>query len=86
MALFPQRCKLCGKADGFNFNIDDDVWERVVPKEYVDRVLCLPCFDSLASLRGIDYSNAIDAEFFFAGQAASFVMRIESRTMATGTI
>ena len=84
MALFPQRCKLCGKADGFNFNIDDDVWKQVVPKEYVNRVLCLPCFDCLASLRGVDYSNAIDKEVHFVGRAAYLTFEVRFRESAEG--
>ena len=80
---FPQRCKMCGKADGFNFHIDDDVWQRVVPKEYANRVLCLPCFDMLASLRGVDYSDAIDG-VLFVGQAAHLTFEIRGRIGASG--
>ena len=84
MATEPQGCKLCGRADGFDFHIEDNVWRAVVPESA--NVLCLPCFDYLASAKGIDYSTAIRPEVYFAGQAAVFEMRIETRTKATGTV
>ena len=82
--LSPQRCKMCGRADGFNFNVPDDLWEQVVPPILRDHVVCLPCFDHLASARGIDYADLIDPCVHFAGQAASFSFTITTRSKASG--
>ena len=81
---FPQRCKVCGKADGIDFQVNDGVWEAVVPKEYVNRVVCLPCFDNFASLRGIDYADGMDREMHFVGQAAHLTFEIRGRIAASG--
>ena len=64
-----QRCKLCGRADKFNFDVPDDVWRAIVPRPFWHSVSCLACFDYLASARGIDYS--IDL-LHFAGEKESF--------------
>ena len=82
MSLWPQRCKVCGKRDKFNFTVPDDIWEKVVPKPFRNSVVCLACFDAFASMRGIDYADAIAAEVYFAGDKASFTFRIVSRAGA----
>lgn len=69
--LQAQRCKVCWNADGFDFNVPDDIWEEVVPKELVNRVVCLRCFDLLALERGIDYERHLKT-VYFAGLQASF--------------
>jgi hypothetical protein len=62
---------MCGCEDKFNFAVPDDVWQRVVPTEYQNQVVCLKCFDECARERNIDYSNSIDT-LYFAGEQASF--------------
>jgi len=82
VSLWPQRCKVCGKRDKFNFSVPDEVWKAVVPKPFQNRVVCLACFDAFASMRGIDYADAIRSEVYFEGDKASFVLRIVSRVEA----
>ncbi len=82
MSLFPQRCKICGKQDKFDFTVHDETWEAVVPPPYQNRVVCLACFDALASMRGVDYADKIQPEIHFVGDKASFVMRIVTREEA----
>ena len=72
-----QRCKVCGQRDKMDFQIKDDVWERVVPPPYQNRVVCLSCFDSFASQRGIKYAHAIEGEICFVGDMAGFHLIIE---------
>lgn len=74
-----QRCKLCGGRDCFNFNVSNEIWERVVPRSLRTKVVCLPCFDALASRKGINYADALDAEFYFVGEMASLTMKIIHR-------
>lgn len=69
-----QRCKVCWSADGFDFNVPDEVWAAVVPRELLDRVVCLRCFDDFAAARGVDYSAYIDL-LYFAGDAAALTFR-----------
>lgn len=61
-----QVCKVCGQADGWNFNVPDEVWTAVVPKRWQDHVVCLKCFDDFAASAGIDYRDNI--ELCFAGK------------------
>jgi hypothetical protein len=82
MGSYPQRCKVCGKRDMFNFTITDEVWNKVVPKPFQNRVVCLICFDTFASNKGINYAHAINKEVYFAGDKASFTMHIQSKDEA----
>jgi hypothetical protein len=66
-----QRCRVCKCQDKFNFNVPDRVWREVVPHEYRDTVVCLPCFDEFARERNFDYSEEIEV-LYFAGSQASF--------------
>ena len=61
-----QRCKVCWNADGFDFHVPDGVWRAVVPAELVSRVVCLACFDRLASEAGVDYALHLRC-LYFAG-------------------
>src|SRR4029077_3460298 len=66
-----QTCKVCRCPDKFDFNVPDEVWRRVVPREYQLGVVCLECFDSFASEKEVDYSDSIDG-LYFAGDKAAF--------------
>ena len=66
-----QRCRVCKCRDKFNFYVPDRVWREIVPREYLDTVVCLPCFDELAQERNVDYSEEIEV-LYFAGSQASF--------------
>lgn len=66
-----QRCKVCGYRDKFNFNIDDSVWEKVVPEKYHNRVVCLSCFDDFAKKKEVDYSTSLK-ELYFVGNKVVF--------------
>lgn len=79
---WPQRCKVCGKRDCFNFHVPDEMWARVVPIQFQNRVVCLGCFDSFASNRGIQYAEALDPEVNFSGDIGSFTLRVEARNQA----
>jgi hypothetical protein len=72
-----QSCKNCGVRDGLNFNVSDSIWEKVVPKRLVNKVVCLACFDRFAARRGIDYRRNIRI-LYFAGRQACFRFRVIS--------
>ena len=57
--LSPERCKVCLRASGFSFHITDDMWAKVVPEPFRKKVVCLTCFDSFASAKGIAYVEAL---------------------------
>jgi len=82
MSLFPQRCKICGKRNKMDFTVPDEIWAAIIPPQFQNRVVCLACFDSFASMRGIDYADRIDRNFYFAGEKASFTLRIVTREEA----
>jgi hypothetical protein len=52
-----QICKACGRADGFSFQVDPEVWTLVVPDHLRDSVVCFVCFDAFAAQRGILYEE-----------------------------
>tara|TARA_R110002020_G_scaffold375738_1_gene586939 strand:+ start:97 stop:348 length:252 start_codon:yes stop_codon:yes gene_type:complete len=66
-----QTCKECGRKDKFNFQVDDAVWDAVVPPSLRNCVICLYCFDEMADRSGQRYHEALRS-LFFAGDKASF--------------
>ncbi len=66
-----QRCRVCKCEDKFNFYVPDEVWREIVPPEYQNKVVCLPCFDEFARKQNVDYSRWIEV-LYFAGRQASF--------------
>lgn len=66
---YRQTCKVCGRKDKFNFNVQNETWEAVVPPMFQNNVVCLSCFDGFAVMRNIDY--LIDS-LFFAGEQKVF--------------
>lgn len=61
--LTPQTCKRCGRQDGLNATVSDDVWKKLSPD--VDNVLCLWCMDEIAYDLGIEAPVVLH----FAGRA-----------------
>lgn len=72
-----QRCKVCGCRDKFDFHMEDEVWQEVLPKKYHNRVVCLACFDDFAKKKGVDYTTSLQT-LHFAGDRASFEFSISS--------
>ena len=70
-----QRCKVCGCADKFDFQIEVAMWKQVLPMEYQNRVVCLSCFDDFAKKKEIDYSTSLE-ELCFAGDKNGFDFKI----------
>lgn len=52
-------CKRCGRESPVGFDVPDEIWEKAVPPQYRDRVLCIHCFDELATRAGVDWTDAI---------------------------
>ena len=74
--LRPQTCKVCGRRDKFDFTVPDEVWRSVVGPEFEHRVVCLSCFDDLATERGVDYSQHLHS-VYFAGEKAAIEFKIK---------
>jgi len=55
-------CKLCYHPNPVGFDVPDDVWAAVVPSEYRNRVVCLPCFVRLADEKLIAWDT--DIQFY----------------------
>lgn len=71
-----QRCKLCGYRDKLDFYVPDEMWQKVVPLQYQNRVICLACFDDNAKKKGVDYTTSLKT-IYFAGDKASFQFQIK---------
>lgn len=57
------------RIDKYEFNVPDEIWEKVVPKELQNHVVCLTCFDDFAKTKGIEYAHCIKE----TGKKADFV-------------
>ena len=47
-------CSICGDKTVFDYTVDDEVWNRIVPKDQRLGVICLTCFDQMTTDKGID--------------------------------
>lgn len=72
-----QRCKVCGRCDKIDFTVTEEKWEEVVPSQFQNRVVCLSCFDSFASQKGILYASAITQAPVFVGDMLSCALKLE---------
>jgi hypothetical protein len=66
-----QKCKVCGCPDKFDFHVPDAIWEKIVPSRYLNKVVCLGCFDKFAFEKQVDYSGSLEV-LYFAGDRAVF--------------
>ena len=78
----PQRqtCKVCGRADKFDFSVPDNVWASIVPEEYRKRVVCLACFDEFARQAKVDYTPYLRS-LYFAGDRAVFTFKVTGASL-----
>lgn len=53
-------CSVCHKRVFFDFLVDDEFWQRVVPSSYRRDVVCLPCLDRLATKNGLDVASHLE--------------------------
>lgn len=66
-------CVACGQVPKFDYRVSDAVWDELVPSRHKRDVVCLPCLDAWAALRGIDISGGIiDLQFTGAGKTVVF--------------
>lgn len=72
-----QKCSVCGCHEKFNFHVPDEIWEKVIPKKYRNRVICLSCFDNFAREKDVDYSESI-TDLIFAGDKAAVKFETKS--------
>lgn len=72
-----QICKVCGETDYFNFDITDDIWEQVAGEQFKNHVICLPCFDKLATKKNIKYVKHMSGEFYFVGETGTLIFEIK---------
>lgn len=56
-------CKCCNRPNAVGFKVPDHIWEAAVNPEYRDKVLCLQCFDVMATLNGVNWTE-FKVEFF----------------------
>lgn len=56
-------CSCCVRPNPLSFHVPDDVWERAVPEFYRGKVLCIICFDVMATLNGVNWAGR-PVEFF----------------------
>lgn len=74
-----QQCAICRCQEKFNFQVPDNLWERVVPEEHRARVICLSCFDNFAQAKNIPYSQNI-TDLLFVGDKAAVAFETKSAT------
>ena len=65
-------CALCGIVSQFDWAAVDEVWREVAPSEHQRGVICLPCFETLATEAGITYSYITRIQFIGVGRTWDF--------------
>jgi hypothetical protein len=63
-----QSCKVCGRSDKFNYNVRDELWKKVVPVKFHNKVV----WNALIGwpLKNVDYADSINTLYFVGNQAA----------------
>jgi len=72
-----QVCKACGRVDVVHYQVPNELWVDVVPRELRHLVVCLRCFDAFAAEKRIDYADHL-ANIGFAGMRESFDLKVQS--------
>ncbi len=78
-----QRCLVCNGLHVFIFRVTDEIWNQIVPDSMKKSHICLPCFDHLASAKGIHYAQSLNTEFCFVGQMATIELELNSVAVPT---
>lgn len=55
-------CKICYHANAIGFRVPDHIWDKIVPDEFRDGVICVACFTRLGDEKCIMWDEEI--EFF----------------------
>lgn len=66
-------CLKCGTRPTFDFQIDDEAWSAIVPREMRSGVVCPPCLDAMASEVGMDVNEHV-REVQFSGRHSTLVL------------
>jgi len=69
-------CSRCGNVVPFDYVVDDEFWQRIVPKEWWSNVLCLSCLDILACEHDESVHDHLSL-IYFGGQRVTSVMFAE---------
>lgn len=70
-----QTCKACHCTDKFNYHVPDAVWDEVVPDQLKESAVCLECFDTFASEKGVRYADVL-GKLYFAGEKAAIELKV----------
>jgi hypothetical protein len=74
-----QTCKVCGRSDKLNYNVPDELWKKVVPVKFHNKVVCLECFNGLAFEKNVDYADSLNTLYFAGDQAAFTFQTVEAQ-------
>jgi len=68
-------CSICGIENiQFDYSVNNDLWQKVVPKEYILSVVCLPCLDKLAKKAGLNIGDHIETlQFIGINETIEFI-------------
>lgn len=66
-------CQVCGEHPSFDFQVSDELWQKVVLKDQQPSVVCLPCFDRIAAEKGFDANQHL-REVQFTGLSSTVVL------------
>lgn len=49
------QCWVCRIVPKLDYTVEDEVWKQVVPESIRNLVICLECFDKMATRKGVDW-------------------------------
>ena len=55
-------CKCCLRPNFVGFELDDKAWSEIVEGRW--NILCIPCLDSLATAKGIDWTKHLVGDLY----------------------
>ncbi len=68
-------CAVCGQGNiKFDYNVTDELWNKVVPKEIKRDVICLPCFSIMVNEKGIKIGEGmVSLQYTGVGETIEFI-------------
>ena len=70
-------CGICGHTPYIDYGVDDDLWNKIAPKDMARGVICLHCFDKLCKLKGIDITKHIK-DIYYCGDEKTLQLSIDT--------
>lgn len=69
-------CSVCGCRVDFDYHVDDDFWNEIVPYEHKHNVVCFHCLDIMATSLGENICDHVQ-QIYYCGEKKTMLLNGE---------